>query len=418
MIKQNHIEREHPSGLKIISENIPYIYSVSFGLFFKQGSRYDPPELQGISHLIEHMLFKGTRNKSSKDILSFLEEKGGISDGFTGKEVSGIYIRAPMHSYKELAILLKEIIEEPSFDEKELEKEKMVVLSEMHTSKENPEERIVDLLFESVFGNDPLGKPIIGEKNTILKISKNDLIDFYKKNYTIENTIYIIVGRIEDDFYPEIRIGSGSVKTPLVNIPESKPLMEERKDLTQIYVALGAIAPGINSEEKYALSLAATALGGGMSSRLFQKMREEKALVYSVSSFYNPFEDTGIIGIQFVVDVNKVEESFLVLKKELEKIKREGFKEKEVEISKNLVKSSLILGMENSYSRMIRMANWKLLTGEIPKIEEIIKNYESKSPEEVSFIFNKFFNSKKKGLAAVGAIEEKVFEKIKEGGVI
>ncbi len=403
------IEKNQPSGLRVVSELIPHLHSVSFGLFFKQGSRYEPKEFAGISHLIEHMLFKGTRKKTSRDILFLLEKKGGLSDGFTGKEISGIYIRAPEDAYRELANLIKEIVEEPSFDSKELEKEKLIVLSEMKSSKEDPEERVFDLLSEAIFENHPLGRSIIGEKETIINITRDEIIKFYYENYNVENTLYISVGKFDNNFYPDIKIKKGKPNTPSTPTQCKKKMkMEPRKDLTQVHVAIGTMVPGIKSKERYSLSLASTALGGGMSSRLFQTMREEKGLVYSISTFYNAYEDIGLFGIYFVIDKTKLYQSFEVLKNEIEKIKKEGFKKEEIKVAKSLVKSSIILGMENPYSRMVRIANWKLLTGEIPDIEETLKIYQSKNADEVSEIFNKFFSSQEKSMALVGAIEENI----------
>lgn len=413
MLEENLREKQNPSGLRIIFEPIPYLDSVTFGIFFKQGSRYESKELAGISHLIEHMLFKGTKKRSNKEIFRFLESKGGIGDGFTGKDLSGIYIRCPSNVYPALLELLREIVLEPSFPEKELIKEKMIISEEIRSAKEDPSERIFDLLFQAMFGDSPVGRPITGEEKSVNSISSKDLHDFYIKNYGTENSLLVVVGNFQEEFIgEEWTLQKGSNKSPTYSPQNnSRFLVEKKKDLTQVYAALGIETQGLCSEERYPLALLSIIMGGGMCSRLFQIMREEKAIAYTITSFLHLFEDIGILGIYFVTEKKKLDQALYTIYKEMEKIRKEGFEQQELEIAKNLVKSSILLDMESPTERMMRIGKGKLLQERLIPIPEVIKKYEKCEKEEIKGLFDKYFTKDSLNYAFIGPLKEKEVKK-------
>jgi len=403
-----------PSGLRVVTERIPGFHSVALGVFFRQGSRDEDAKTNGTSHLIEHMLFKGTSKRSSKEILAAIERLGGISDGFTAKEITGITVRCLADSMKPLLKLLFEMLGSSVFDAGELRKEKRVIYEEMRSVEEDPQDTVFDRFFEACFAPHPLGYPVIGRRKTLSGIGRERLMEIYRKKYTLADSILVAVGDVEEDELIELlprgsRFARGERKPRPQPAEKSAPLsmVHTRKDLTQVHAVMGTQTVGTNSDERFPLALLATLLGGGMSSRLFSLLREDKGLVYTVSSFLELFEDCGIAGLYFITGKSKLGRVFRAVEQELSRLKRKGLNKGELDVAKTLTKSSLLLNMESLSHRMMRLGHWKLSAQRFHTITETLEAFEKVTEDEVLDVARRLFDSKPFHTSFVGPITER-----------
>ncbi len=403
-----------PSGLRVVTERIPGFHSVALGVFFRQGSRDEDAKTNGTSHLIEHMLFKGTSKRSSKEILAAIERLGGISDGFTAKEITGITVRCLADSMKPLLKLLFEMLGSSVFDAGELRKEKRVIYEEMRSVEEDPQDTVFDRFFEACFAPHPLGYPVIGRRKTLSGIGRERLMEIYRKKYTLADSILVAVGDVEEDELIELlprgsRLARGERKPRPQPAEKSAPLsmVHTRKDLTQVHAVMGTQTVGTNSDERFPLALLATLLGGGMSSRLFSLLREDKGLVYTVSSFLELFEDCGITGLYFITGKSKLGRVFRAVEQELSRLKRKGLNKGELDVAKTLTKSSLLLSMESLSHRMMRLGHWKLSAQRFRTITETLEAFEKVTEDEVLDVARRLFDSKPLHTSFVGPITER-----------
>lgn len=403
-----------PSGLRVVTERIPGFKSVALGVFFRQGSRDEESRYNGSSHLIEHMLFKGTPKRSSKDILIEIERLGGLSDGFTSKEISGITIRSLKTSMKPLLALLFEMLGESSFDVKELRKEKEVIYEEMRSAEEDPQDLVFDRFYEACFNPHPLGYTVLGKKETLSRISRADLARLYKENYTLADSILVAAGDIEHKEFLELlpkknHMLAGERKQRLKPTlrKDSVNTVATRQDITQVHAVLGTLTDGLNSQSRFASGLLSSLLGGGMSSRLFLTLREEKGLVYTVSSFLDLYEDVGISGFYFITEKRKLEKVAGTIERELGRIRKSGLAKGELDTAKTLTKSSLLLNMESISHRMMRLGHWKLLADTFRTLDETIKAFERVTEDEVLELSSNIFTNRPLYMSFVGPVTER-----------
>lgn len=407
-------DRVAPSGLRVVTERIPGFKSVALGFFFRQGSRDEEEAFNGSSHLVEHMLFKGTRRRSSKDILVEIERLGGISDGFTSKEISGITIRTLKSSLKPLLSLLLEMLEESKFAEEELKKEKEVVYEEMRSAEEDPQDIVFDSFYEACFKPHPLGYTVLGKKKNLETLSGKELAAFYRKSYTLSDAVFVATGDINQDELFELlpakaKLLRGERKNRTRPLDRTTPIhaVTTRKDITQVHAALGTLTEGLNAKERFANALLSSLLGGGMSSRLFLSLREEDGLVYTISSFLDLFEDSGVSGFYFVTEKSKLERVVNKIESELARLLKSGLHKDELDTAKTLTKSSLILNMESLTHRMMRLGHWKLLAETFRTLEETIKEFEKVSEADVLELASRLFVKKPLHMSFVGPVTER-----------
>uniref|UniRef100_A0A7C6A8T9 Insulinase family protein n=1 Tax=candidate division WOR-3 bacterium TaxID=2052148 RepID=A0A7C6A8T9_UNCW3 len=406
-----------PSGVRVITENLPYLHSVAFGIFFNHGARDESPQEQGIAHLLEHMFFKGTTKRSAKEISIFAESKGTIIDGFTSKESTGIYARFLAENFSPIAELACEIVSSPALAENELTKEKMVIAEEIKSNQEDPEDQMLNLLFRALYEPHPMGNSVTGTIETLMTFKRETLYNYYKTNYSKTNAIVVGVGEISHEelcakIEKELVLNS-SPSFNSRNKPEAKTptyQIENRKELTQVYVAMAKPVFSFQDERRYALSVLNTALGGGVSSRLFQRLREEEGLVYTIASFVDLFFDSGVLGIYFITDYKKFSQGVTACLDEISKLRKERFTKEEFATALNLTKSSILLGLENPSSRMMRLAKNEILLNRIITIEETLAAYNRLTVDAVNELLplvlpdNCFF------MSCVGPLQEKDLE--------
>ncbi|MCX8014647.1 MAG: insulinase family protein [candidate division WOR-3 bacterium] len=376
----------------IITEEMDYLASAAFGIFFAHGSRYETEENQGICHLIEHMLFKGTKSKTAQEIAETAESAGAILDGFTSKEFCGIYCRFLSDNFDKILDLLGEIISSPRFDESDLEKEKNVIEQEITEALEDPREHVFTLLYEALFPNHPLSFPIAGTKESVRAITKKQLTDYWYHHLLPSKVCISAAGKIEhkrliDRIMTNTHLSFHNKKQDCLKAStdiERVYILQERKELTQIHVAAAGVTFSYHDERRYALSVLDNILGGSMSSRYFQRLREKEGLVYTISSFYNLYSDIGLFGVYYITDFKNYSKVLKAGIEEVLKLKQFGITKDELQRAVNFCKGMLALELENPMSRMMRNARSCLLLDKIIPIEEALSAYDRLTVEDIN----------------------------------
>ncbi|MEM2175259.1 MAG: pitrilysin family protein [Candidatus Micrarchaeia archaeon] len=413
------IQKEKVNGVTLILEHRPLYPSVALCIAFNNGSRDEPKEMNGISHFVEHMLFKGTKNKSAKQISYYAESIGCILDAFTGKEMTGIYARFLKDFAEPVCDLLTEIICHPLFGKQEFEKEKEVIIEEIKQSNEDDEDVLFNLFFYTLFPNNSLGLPIAGKIETIKKFTPEIIRNFYWENYTKDKIVISVVGDLEKNIY--LKMGENLfLKEESINRREiikdtkaNKIGVEKKVDLDSVYFILGKKVFLEEEQDKYALSIFNTSLGGSLSSRLFQRLREEEGLVYQISSFVDFYIDVAVFGIYFVCDKSKLEKTLKIVVEELIKLRNQKFTQKEYEISLNYTKSAIVIHLENPLNRSFNLAKNEFIYGRCFTVQEILNVYNQIKKEQVDLITEKILNPLNEfSIASVGSIDEDYIKKI------
>ncbi|MDZ7316962.1 MAG: insulinase family protein [candidate division KSB1 bacterium] len=352
------------NGIRVVSERMPFVRSAAVGLWVAAGSRDETAENNGIAHFIEHMLFKGTLHRSAREIAACLESRGGALNASTGKETTSYTAHILAEDLAYAVDVLADLILFPKFDPQDIELEKQVVLAEMAESFDDPEELVFDYFYQNIFTDHPLGLFVYGRPETVKAFSRGDLADFKQRNYTPENIVAAAAGLVEHEQFVELvekafadfpaaeksSRRNGLMKAPLPYVPH------RLASIHQAHICYGARTFGIDDERKYALALLDALLGGGMSSRLFQNIREKYGFTYSVYTFADLMQDTGVFGAYLACDKAKVDRSIELLKEEIEKIKDGDLSEKELEEAKAQVRGHLIIGMESPGRRLKKIA--------------------------------------------------------------
>ncbi|MEO0225579.1 MAG: pitrilysin family protein [candidate division WOR-3 bacterium] len=409
--------------ITLLAEFIPHFYSFALGFFINSGSRDEEYQESGITHLIEHMLFKGTGRRSALEIVKRIEALGGSFDAFTSKENVIILCRFLTEHLTEIFDLIAELLLESSFDPENLEKEKAVVLEELKTQLDDPEDFVFDQLFDLLLSPHPFSYPISGREESLRTIDREKITGFYK-NFLAQRFVIAIAGnfnldhllnRINDRFQglaykPRVRT------TPRVNHSVIK--VQRRSELSQVYVALGSGAEPYRNPERYPMSIFNTAFGGAMSSRLFQSMREQEGLVYNVQSLVEMHEDCGFFSVYFVTDKDKLKKSFLTLASVFKALQSQGFEASEVETARSYIKGNLLLSLEQSTSRMLRLGRNELLTGTIEPVEVTLKNLDNVSLENVNRLIEKYIRPQDICLSVVGPSEEEAVRELWNSAVL
>ena len=378
-----------PNKITLLVEEIPHVRSAAIGLWFKVGSRHERKEESGISHFIEHMMFKGTINRTAKEIAEALDQVGGQLNAFTTKEYTCYYARV-LDEHTLLALeILHDMVFNSKFAEEDIEKEKNVVIEEIRMYEDAPDELIHDLLTEVMWNNHPLGRPILGEIQDIESLTREKVVNYYKRYYTPDNLIIAVAGRVSyEQLLEKIMELFGNIqgeqKGDKLTIPEfNLHSFSRRKDSEQVHLCLGTKGYAINDDRIYGLNILSTILGGGISSRLFQELRERHGLVYSVYSYTTAYQDAGLFGIYAGLGPNKVNEALELIQKQLKELKTGNITAEEVERARQQIKGNLLLSLESVTTRMSRLAKSYLYHGKIISPEEIVEKVFNVSMENI-----------------------------------
>lgn len=399
-----------PNGVKVLTEKMPHTHSLTLGIVILGGAREDPSSLLGISHFIEHMVFKGTKKRNIREIAQLIDWIGGEANGVTMREFTYFYVKCLKENFHKAWDLLSDLIVNPEFSPQMIELEKKVVLEEIKSFEDSPSEQTLYLLLKTIFSNSTLGRPILGEKDTVEKFSKEIVKDFHHQNYFSSNIIIGAVGEVEHDEVVEL-VGKMEMKAKSKEKKREekikytpKNVKQKRKDVHQVYIGIGTPIPGYPHKERYHWLLLNTLFGGGVSSRLFQRLREKEALVYEVNSFLEMFSDVGIFGIYLVTDTNNVEKSLNCIWEEFDRIRKNGLEKGELERVKNQLKTGLILNLENSHNRLIRILTGEVYLQKYTPIREVMNNIENITPQSLFPLLHHYFTPQIYTISKVGKL--------------
>lgn len=387
------------NGIRIVSENISYINSCSIVVVVNTGARDESKSDSGYSHFIEHMLFKGTKKRSSLEIANTLEKKGGYINAMTGYENTWIEAKCLTEDLPTALELIGDMLSGSLFTEKAIENEKKVIYQEIKSVQDTPEELVFDYFFSNFFGSHPMGTSIFGSLFSLRNMTRSKLLNFYRKHYTYDNIIIGVAGNIksninklvEENFL--LRKGRNKKRIPVEKTNKGKTI-HRRNRIKQIQLVIGGRSFSTTSDKRYHMQVIMNIIGGGLSSRLFQLLREKKPMVYNVFSFHHAYSDVGLAGVYLSTSLDKITSTKKELRDELKKITDGDITKTEVENTKEQLRSRLILGLETTKARVSKLVNDEIYHRRSISIEEISENVSSVTHDEINDIANKFFSDK------------------------
>jgi len=388
------------NGLRIIGERIPHYRSVSVGLWVESGSQYETPKENGISHFIEHMLFKGTEKRTARDIAEEMDAVGGQLNAFTSKECTCFYAKV-VDEHLPLAMdVISDLVRHPKLDEEDIEKEKGVVIEEINMAEDSPEDLVFELLMLAHYGDQPVSRPILGTEKTVSSFKKADIRDYMRRMYCPERSVLALAGNFDWEkviSQAEALYGDwerSNVSKPEVNTTAIKPThLIRKKDIEQTHICLGFQSAPIDSKDIYPLALMNSVYGGAMSSRLFQTIREEKGMAYTVYSYPNSYTDTGMLAVYAGTSPEHANEVMRLIREETQKLADEGLTEKEFTQARDQLLASFILGLESTSSRMNSIGRRLLIQGDTRTDDEVVKKIKSITLEEVNEVTKRVLNA-------------------------
>jgi predicted Zn-dependent peptidase len=387
-----------PNGITLLTEAMPHVRSVAVGVWLKRGSRHETPVQSGISHFIEHMVFKGTKNRSAEVIAAQVDSIGGHMDAFTAKEYASFHLKV-LDEHLPLAVdILGDIAMNPLFDPSEMTKEKKVIFEEINMVEDTPDDLVMELYTEAFWPRHPLGRPILGTKSSVSRFRRDELASFFKSVYRPGNIVIAAAGHLEHGatsrlvrrHFGELAPGGRSHNGGPPR-PASRIVTRSKKELEQVHLCLGTPAHPQAHEDRYGVYILNTVLGGSMSSRLFQNVREKRGLVYSISSGVSAYSDAGTLTIYAGTSLDSVDEVVRLSLEELRRMKGEALPADELRRAKDHLKGSLMLSLENTGSRMSHMARQEIYFGRAFKLDEILSGIESVTADDVPRIAGDLF---------------------------
>jgi predicted Zn-dependent peptidase len=388
------------NGLKIVTENIPGVKSITAGFWVKTGSRHESDELAGVTHFLEHMLFKGTEKRSSYDIAQSMESVGGYLNAFTSTEYTCYYSRCLDTQLDKAMDVLSDMIQNSQFPEEELQKEKKVVLEEMKMYKDSPDDYIFELFSGNVFKDHQVGRPIIGFEETVSSFTRQNLFDYMDNRYRPDNMLIAVAGHVDHDEVISLIQEKLELKNSEPTVDEEQPLtsydkfqIEESRVIEQTHMVMGRRALNYDHPDKYLLLLANTVLGGGMSSRLHQNIREKYGYCYAIGTFNQSYTDTGMFGVYIGTDKNYVSHVRDLISKEFEIIQNDKVGEKELSEAKSQLKGKLLLSQESTSNRMNRLAKSELYFNRFVTLDELVENIDSVTADDLLTFSQNFFDA-------------------------
>ena len=408
-----------PSGLRVVTEELPGVRSIAIGIWVNVGSRDEHLEENGISHFIEHMAFKGTRRRTAAQIAHELESVGGSLNAFTSREQTCYYARILDRHLDRAIDVLADILRNSRFEAQELEKEKNVIIEEIKDIEDSPGDWVHDLFAENIWKDHPLGRPIIGRKERVKSFDRPKVLQYQSSKYLAEQIVVAASGNVSHAKL--VALAKSKLAFPSTNgvSPLSRTAPAEAggrsatsKETAQAHLCLGFPSDSFKGRERYASLVLNTILGGGMSSRLFQKVREEKALAYTIYSYHDFYEDAGILGIYLATSPEQAVPATDLVLDELVRIKKEKLPRREFESAKEQLKGNLVLGLESTSSRMNRLGRNEMFLGEYVPMKRALAAIDSVKPAQVVDKANGLFSEKRLSAAFLGSFGPEILNKI------
>jgi predicted Zn-dependent peptidase len=400
-----------PNGLLVLTERMPHLRSVSMGVWIDSGSRDETAERNGISHFIEHMVFKGTTTRSASQLAREVDSIGGNLDAFTGKETVCFNIKVLDENVPAALDLLTDLVLHPTFNEDDLAREQGVILEEIKMDEDNPDYLVHELFTQKFWKGDALGRPILGTAKTVSSFNQAIVFDEYATRFTPQNMVFTAAGNIDhDSFIAQVELAfatlSASSTSKLVRTPPPTAFphitLKDKKSLEQVQFCLALPSIPINHPDRYTAYLLNSILGGGMSSRLFQSIREERGLAYSIYSEMNPFRDTGSLAVYAGCAVDKTREVLDLTLAEFSRIKTELVSEEELKRAQDQLKGNMVLGLESSSSRMSNLARQQMYFGRFFTVDDITDEVNRVTREDVQQLANDLIHQDKLALTLLG----------------
>ncbi|WP_261132910.1 pitrilysin family protein [Bacillus sp. Marseille-Q3570] len=384
------------NGVRIVTENIPSVRSVAIGIWIGTGSRFETKDNNGISHFLEHMFFKGTQTRNAREIAESFDSIGGQVNAFTSKEYTCYYAKVLDNHASHALETLSDMFFNSTFDEDELLKEKNVVLEEIKMYEDTPDDIVHDLLSQATYSHHPLAYPILGTEDTLNTFNGDALRTYMNEFYTPDNVVISIAGNVDDSFVEEVEKYFGSF-TATNNKPQAqKPAFctekkARKKETEQAHLCIGYEGLPVGDKSIFDLIVINNIFGGSMSSRLFQEVREQRGLAYSVFSYHSAHLDTGVFNIYAGTAPGQLDEVYDTISNIIGTLKETGVTEKEVANSKEQIKGSLMLSLESTNSRMSRNGKHELLLRKHRSLDEILQSIDDVTKENVDTLIRKIF---------------------------
>ncbi|SHI78730.1 Predicted Zn-dependent peptidase [Geosporobacter subterraneus DSM 17957] len=401
------------NGVRLVVEKIPYVKSVTLGFWIEAGSIHEDADSNGITHFVEHMLFKGTDTRSAREIAESFDSIGGQLNAFTSKECTCFYGKV-LDTHLSIAIdVLTDMLFHSSFNPREIEKEKGVIIEEINMYEDSPEDLVHELLSNTVFKHHNLGMPVLGTAKTVTSFDRQKLLSFVENYYTMENMVISVAGNFDENSLIEQleeKLNAISSKKRTQK-PESRPSFSpdgviRYKDIEQLHICLGLEGASLKSQDLYPLLIVNNVFGGSMSSRLFQNIREDKGLAYSVFSYPSSYKEIGLLTIYAGINPNQLDEVLKLINQEIHVLKKDGLTKDELHKSKEQLKGSYMLGLESTSSRMSAIGKSELLLNRTYSPKEIIEKIDQVTIQDVRRVIDRVFISDNSALAIVGKVEK------------
>ena len=398
-----------PNGLRVVTEKVDGVNSISVGVMIQNGSRNETPEINGISHFIEHMFFKGTEKRTSKEIAESIENIGGQINAFTSKEATCYYVKN-LYTHLDLSLeVLSDMILNSKFDADEIEREKGVVIEEINMSEDTPEDVLEDLHSKASFNDNSLAYPILGTIDKVKSFSREKIKKFISEKYTPYNTVISICGKFEDSQVKSlVEEYFGNWKSDNIYVPTyDKTVIQANsmvatKEIEQLHVSLGLKGLPFGHDKGYGLVLLSNIFGGGASSILFQRVREQLGLCYSIYCYPQIYQGAGVLNIYTGLGKNYGEKALEAINNELNTFVKNGISEDLLNINKEKLKANYILGLESTSSRMFSNAKSALFKNKITTQEEVIEKVDRLNMDDIDFVLKECFGSGVINTAYVG----------------
>jgi predicted Zn-dependent peptidase len=404
-------QAELPNGLVIVTEKMPHVRSISVGLWLGTGSRAESSERNGIAHFIEHMVFKGTRKRTAEQIAQSVDSVGGMLDAFTAKEMTCFNAKVLDEHLPVAVDVLSDLVLHPRFDAEDIAKEKQVVLEEIKMEEDNPEYLIHELFTQNFWRGHPLGMPILGTPETVSQFSQGAVSECFKEWYAPNRVVITAAGNLEHarlvdlvakEFDGAARSATAAKPTP----PETHACVEQRdkKELEQIHILLGVPSYPLAHERRYAASLLNVILGGGMSSRLFQNIRERQGLAYAIESDLSPYTDSGVLSVYAGTSRESATQLIHSVCEEFRGVRGDGVSVEELRRAKDHLKGSMMLSLESTSARMSNLARQVMYLHRFISLDEMLASIEAVTREEVHAIARDFFEPDRITLTVLGSL--------------
>ena len=398
-----------PNGLTVITEQMEHIRSISIGIWVKSGSRDEDPQWNGISHFVEHMVFKGTKHRSAEDIARQVDSIGGNMDAFTAKECVCFNVKV-LDEHLPIAMdVLSDLVLNPIFDHQDISRERGVILEEIKMDEDSPDYLVHEIFTQNFWKDHPLGKPILGTKDTVKKFEREPVSEFYTQRFSPGNLIICAAGHLQHEKFVALTKQHFEKMQPVKNgfhssTPKVVPriIMRNKKALEQVQICVGVPSHPIAHEKRNASYILNTVLGGGMSSRLFQKIREREGLVYAIYSDLNPYRDTGCLSVYAGTSRESAGKVVQAIVSEFRKLKVEAIPAEELRRAKDQLKGSLMLSLESSTARMSNLARQEMYFDRFISMDELLKKIEGVTAEELQALANEFFHTESIAVTILG----------------